>query len=342
MKTSDKRPKPQDTMLGHITAYWVSQLVYVAARLGIADELRRGPMKPDALAKRVGARAPELRRVLRALASVGVFAETADGRFKLNPTAATLRSDAPGSLRPFALMMVDDYNWDGWRALLEGVRGGGVPFQHVYGVPIFDYLRQHPEQDREFSASMASISGPENAAVAAGFDFGKLDTLVDVGGAHGHLLSTILLRYRRLRGVLYDQPQVVQNAAASGFIGAPGLAARLTVQGGDFFRSVPSGADAYLMKYIIHDWNDDQAVAILANCREAMAPGGRVLVVEHVIRPGNAPDWGKLLDINMLTLTGGQERTRTEFRDLFVRAGLRLRRVHPTQAALSILEATAA
>jgi hypothetical protein len=341
MKTTDKRPVPQDIMLGHISAYWVSQLVFVAARLGIADALRRGPLTPAALAKRVGARAPELRRVLRALASVGVFAEAARGKFRLNPAASTLRSDVPGSLRPFALMMVDDYNWDGWRELLQGVRDGVVPFQHLHGMPIFDYLRANPEKDREFSLSMASISGPENAAVAAGYDFGRFGTLVDVGGAHGHLLSTILRRHRRLRGILYDQPQVVAGAGKSGFLQAPGIAGRTTVQGGDFFREVPVGADAYLMKYILHDWNDDQSTAILAHCRAAMNPGGRVLVAEHIIRPGNAPDWGKLLDINMLVLTGGQERTREEFRDLFARAGLRLRRVHKTAAAVSILEASA-
>jgi hypothetical protein len=209
-------------------------------------------------------------------------------------------------------------------------------------VPIFEYLRAHPEQDRIFSASMASISGPENAAIAIAYDFGRLRTIVDVGGAHGHLLATIIRRHRRLRGVLYDQPQVVASAAQSGFITSPAVAERITVQGGSFFKSVPAGADAYIMKYIIHDWNDDQCETILRNCRTAMAPGGRVLVVEHVITAGNKPDWGKLLDINMLALTGGQERTREQFKVLFARAGLRLKRMHRTDSALSIVEAVAA
>jgi hypothetical protein len=342
MKSTDPRSTVQDTMLGYIRVYAVSQLVFVAAKLGIADVLARGPLAPDAIAKKVGAHPQSLYRVLRALASLGVFTERPDGKFRLTPLAATLRSDAPGSLRAFALMCVDDYNWDAWRELLFGVTTGALPFTHVHGKPLFEYLRAHPEQDRIFSASMASLSSSENAAVAAAYDFGRLGTLVDVGGAHGHLLATILRRHRRLRGILYDQPQVVAAARASGFITAPPVAARCTVQGGDFFASVPNGADGYIMKYIIHDWTDDQCAQVLSNCRAAMAPGGRVLVVEHVISRGNAPDWGKLLDIVMLVVPGGRERTREEFRTLFARAGLRLKKVHKTTAALSILEAVAA
>jgi hypothetical protein len=186
---------------------------------------------------------------------------------------------------------------------------------------------------------MASISGPENDAVARGYDFAKFDTLVDVGGAHGHLLAAILRRHKRLRGVLYDQPQVVVGAEASGFLRE--VAARCTIEGGDFFARVPKGADAYLMKYIIHDWDDDRARAILRHCREAMDPDGRVFVVEHVIAKGNAPDWAKLLDVNMLALLTGRERTLEQFRALFRSAGLRLRRAHPTRSALRILEASA-
>lgn len=340
MKANDRRPAPQEAMLGLATGYWVSQMVYVAAELGIADVLARGPATPAAVAKRVKAHAPSIHRLLRALASVGVFAEGADGRFRLTPAAATLRSDVPASLRDFVRMIAAPYNWNAWGDLLHGIRTGELPFEHVYGQGHFDYLRAHPEEDELFSASMASISGPENEAVARAFDFSRFGTLVDVGGAHGHLLATVLRRHRRLRGILFDQPQVVAGAAASGFISAPAVKARCKVEGGSFFESVPRGADAYMMKYIIHDWTDDQCVGILNHCREAMAPGGRVLVVEHVIAKGNAPDWAKLLDINMLVLPGGRERTREEFRALFARAGLRLRKLHPTSAALKILEAS--
>lgn len=328
-------------MLGYISAYWTSQLVLVAARLGIADELARRPLTPEALAEKTGTHAPSLRRVLRALASLGVFAVGADGRYRTTPLGRTLQGDAPGSLRKFALMMVDDYNWQSWGALEHGVRTGEIPFDHVHGRPIFEYLRERPEKDRIFSESMASISGVENAAIARAFPFGRLRTLVDVGGAHGHLLATILGRHRRLRGVLYDQPQVVAGAASAGFVTASGVAERCTMEGGSFFERVPAGADAYLLKYIIHDWNDAQCEGILSRCREAMAPDGRVLVVEHVITPGNGPEFGKLLDVNMLVGPGGLERTRAEFAALFRRAGLRLRAVHETASPLSILEATA-
>jgi O-methyltransferase domain/Dimerisation domain len=339
MKAADRRPPAQEVMLGLISGYWISQLVFVAAELGVADELAKGPRTMAALAKRVGAQPDALHRVMRALASVGVFAETADGRFRLTPAAATLRSGVPGSLRSFAQMMIAGHNWRGWQELLHAVRTGEVGFDRVHGMSYFPWLRAHPEEGQLFSESMASISGPENDAVARGYDFAKFDTLVDVGGAHGHLLAAILRRHKRLRGVLYDQPQVVAGAEASGFLRE--VAARCAIEGGDFFARVPKGADAYLMKYIIHDWDDDRASAILRHCREAMNPEGRVFVVEHVIAKGNAPDWAKLLDVNMLALLTGRERTLEQFRALFRSAGLKLRRAHPTRSALRILEAAA-
>jgi hypothetical protein len=336
-----RRPPAQETMLGLITGYWVSQLVFIAANLGLADLLAKGPRKVEDLARKTGTNAPFLRRILRALASVGVFAETSDGRFKSTPLAATLKSDVPGSLRDFARMIVDDYNWDAWASLEDGVHTGKLAFDQVHGKPIFPYLRDHPEKDRIFSASMASLSGVENPEIARAYDFGRFATLVDVGGAHGHLLATILKRHRKLRGVLFDQPQIVAAAAKSGFISDRSVASRCEVEGGDFFAGVPEGAGGYVMKYIIHDWDDESAVKILRNCRKAMAPGGRVLVVEHVIPPGNGANWGKLLDINMMALTGGKERGRDEFRALFASAGLKLARVIPTSTPLSVLEGVA-
>jgi hypothetical protein len=340
MPKARRRPKPQQAMLDLITGYWLSQMIFVAAKLGIADVLAKGPKTAAAVAQEVGAHAPFVYRVLRALASVGVFAETANGRFRLTPTAATLRTGVPGSLRDFALMMIDDYNWKAWGELLHSVETGEVAFQHVYGQPLFDFLVANPEKERTFAASMASISGAENDAIARAYDFGRFARLVDVGGAHGHLVATILRRHRKVRGVLYDQPQVVGGAAEQGFF--KGLGNRIETAGGDFFASVPAGADGYIMKYILHDWDDDRCVRILSLCREAMAPGGRVLVVENVIEPGNRPSWGKLLDVNMLTLLSGKERTKAEFRDLLARASLRLRRVVPTASPISIVEASAA
>lgn len=338
MPRAERRTGPHQRMRELISAYWISQLVRVAVELGVPDALARGPRTAEAVAEQVGARAPQLRRVLRALASQGVFAEDAKGRFRLTPLGETLRSDRPGSLRDFARMMIDDYHWQAWGALLHGVTSDERPFDHVHGEPTFDYLARRPEKEAVFAAAMASISGTENAAVAGAYPFGKLRTLVDVGGAHGHLLAAILRRHRKLRGVLYDQPQVIAAAAAGGFLSAPDLAGRHELVGGSFFDGVPAGADGYLMKYILHDWTDAQCLGILGHCRDAMAEGGRVLAVEHVVPKGNGADWSKLLDINMLVNPGGRERTREEFRDLFARARLRLARIVPTPCPLFVLE----
>ena len=340
--SSKRRPLPHETMRSMLAMYFVPQMLFCVAKLGVADALAEKPLAPDALAKRVGAHAPFLRRVLRALASVGVFAEDARGRFRLTPVGQTLRADRPGSLREFALMLPADYNWQAFGALSHALETGESAFEKVHGMPTFDYLKKHPEKDRQFAASMASISGTENAAVARAYAFGRFGKLVDVGGAHGHLLATILRRHKKLRGVLYDQPQVVAGAAASGFVTAPDVRERIDVASGSFFESVPTGADGYVMKYIIHDWDDEKAMRILGHCRDAMTPDGRVLVVDHVIPAGNSADWAKLLDIMMMVGPGGQERTREEFRALFARVGLRLARVIPTTCPLSILEAVRA
>jgi hypothetical protein len=268
-----------------------------------------------------------------------VFSEDARGRFRLTPLGQTLRSGCPGSLRDFALMIVERYNYRSWERLTDALVQGGSAFELEFGQPIFEYLRDHPDDDRQFSASMASISATENDAVARAYAFRRHARLVDVGGAHGHLLATILRHDKKLRGVLYDQPQVVAGAEASGFVSAPGVRERCEVVGGSFFDGVPAGADAYLMKYILHDWDDAKCARSLGHCRDAMAPGGRVLVADRVIAPGNGPDWSKWLDINMLVGPGGQERTRDEFAALFESAGLKLVKVHATRSLLSVLEA---
>lgn len=329
-------------MLDLICGYWVSQLVFVAVRLKLADALADKPLTAAVIAGRVGANAAFLYRVLRALASVGVFAELPDRRFRLTPLAQTLRSDSAGSLRDFALHNIDDYMWQTWGALEHGVMTGANAFEHVYRKSPFQYLHERPEKERVFAAAMASISAGQNAAVAEAYPFGKLTRLVDVGGAHGHMLAEILRRHKKLTGVLFDQPQVVARAPDSGFITAPDIRGRCTIEGGNFFRSVPEGADGYVMKFIIHDWDDEECVRILDICRNAMAKGGRILIVENVIPKGNAKDWAKLLDINMMVAPGGKERSREEFDALMARAGLRLTRVYPTKAGISVVEAVAA
>ena len=340
--TRARKPLPQQKMIELLTGHWIAQALFALTKLGVPDALANRALAPDAIAKRVGANAAYLRRALRMLASVGVVAEDTRGRFKLTGLGQTLRSDRPGSVRDFALMIVEKYNYRSLDRLPDAIAQGKTAFDLEWGRPLFEYLRAHPDDDRQFSASMASISATENDAVARGYPFRKHARLVDVGGAHGHLLAAILRRYKKLRGVLYDQPQVVAGAAASGFISAPGVRERCEVVGGSFFESVPAGADAYLMKYIIHDWDDAKCARVLGHCRDAMAPGGRVLVVDRVIAPGNAFDWSKWLDINMMVGPGGLERTRAEFAALFASAGLKLVKVHPTKSPLSVLEAARA
>ncbi|MHC5066352.1 MAG: methyltransferase [Planctomycetota bacterium] len=326
-------------MLQFINGYWVSKLVYVAARLSLADHLQEGPCSAEGLAQKVGADPQRLKRCMRALASLGIFSQGEDGRFESTALSETLRSDRPDSMRDFALMMVESYNWLAWDKLLDGVVKGGIPFDDVHGKAAFEYLSENPDEEATFARSMASLSSIENPAVADAYDFSAHRMLVDVGGSRGHLLSVVLGHHRAVKGTLFDQPQVVEQAQSSGFWTQGGLAERTTFTGGNFFESVPEGADAYMMKYILHDWDDEKCVRILSNCREAMAPGGRVLVIDSVINPGNQPEWGKLMDINMLVVAGGQERTEAEFGELFSRAGLRLERVIATACPLSIVVA---
>lgn len=322
-----------DLTIGH----WIAQLTYVAARLNLADLLKDGPRTAAQLATAAGVQAPALYRVLRTLASVGVFAETKGGRFKLTPLAATLRSDVPGSMRAFAIMINEKYTWDSWTELLHGVKTGEIPFVKAHGVHTFEYLEQHPNDLSVFGEAMTSMSETDNPTIAAAYKFSAIRTLVDVGGGHGSLLATILKANPKLKGVLFDQPSVIARAKQDQHVTAKGIAKRCTLESGSFFETVPPGGDAYIMKYILHDWNDEQCVKILANCRDAMNERGRVLVVDNVIPPGNDPSWGKLVDIQMLVI-GGRERTKKEFAGIFKQAGLKLARVVATKCPLSIIE----
>ena len=337
-----RRPAPPEVMLDLIFGYAISQLIYTAAKLGIADLLAERPMTAAAIAKKVGADPSHLYRALRALASVGVFAEDAKGRFKLTPLAATLRSDHPASMKDFALMQPDDYIWNAWGALSETVVKGGIAFDRVYNMPVFAYIAAHPDKERAFAAAMASVSSAQTAAVAKAIPVKDIKHLVDIGGAHGHLLSAVLRRHKKLKGTLFDAPPVVAEAPHSGFVSAPDIEPRCDLAAGDFFESVPKGADGYLMKYIIHDWDDEKCVKILSNCRKAMTKDGRVFIVDYVLPKGNGKHFGKLMDINMMCCPGGRERTKDEFAALLKRARLKLKRVIPTECPLSIVEAVRA
>ncbi len=332
------RPVQAD-MLDLITSYWLSCAVHVAARLSIADHLKDGPKRVEDLAVASKSHAPTLFRLLRMLAGSGVFRERADGRFENSPLSDTLRADSPGSMRGFAVMMVDEYNVRPWTDLLRSVQTGESAFERVFGVRVFEHLARNPTQAQEFGESMTSLSQTEGPAVAAAYDFSAFSTLVDVGGGHGSLMGAILAKTPGLRGIVYDRPEVVDVARKQ--TSSSEIAGRCEFVAGSFFESVPTGADACIMKYILHDWEDELCVRILRNCREAMGTGGRVLVVDNVIPPGNDPHWGKKLDINMLVLTGGRERSEKEFAALFERSGFGLARVIPTACPLSIVEGVA-
>lgn len=332
-----KNPPPSAVMFTLITGRWVSHLIYVAAKLELADLLKEGPRTVEELATAAEVQASALYRVLRALASVGIFAETKDKRFKLTPLAATLQKGVPGSMHATALYLSFRSLEDAWAQLLHGVKTGEVPFLKAHGVSGFEYLEKHPDERRVFGEGMTSVSFTESPAIVAAYKFSGIRTLVDVGGGHGSLLSTILKANPKLNGVLFDQPSVTTRARQDRHVTAKSIAERCTLESGDFFEAVPKGGDAYIMKRVLHDWDDERCAKILANCCSAMSERGRVLVVDSVIPPGNNPDRGKLIDIQMLVI-GGRERTKEEFAALFRKAGLKLTRVVSTKCPLSIVE----
>jgi hypothetical protein len=332
-----KNPPVPAMMFRLIIGRWVSHMIYVAAKLELADHLKRGPRTVEELATAVEVQGPALYRLLRALASVGVFAETKGKRFKLTPLAALLQKDIPGSMHAAARMWGEKFQEDAWAQLLHGIKTGETPFFKAHGVPPFEYLEKHPEALKIFGEAMTSVSSTENPAIAAGYKFSGIQTLVDVGGGHGSLLSTILKVNPKLKGVLFDQPSVITRAKQDGHVTAKGIPERCTLESGDFFEALPKDGDAYIMKRVLHDWDDERCAKILANCCAAMSKKGRVLVVESVIPPGNGPDRGKLADMQMLIM-GGRERTKQEFAAVFRAAGLKLTRVVPTKCPLSIVE----
>jgi hypothetical protein len=316
------------------TGYWKSQAIYVAAKLGIADLLQDGPKTSEDLARATATHAPSLYRLLRALASVGVFVEDGQGRFGLTPMAECLRS-VPGSQRSLMIMMGEEH-YRAWGELLYSIQTGQIAFDHVFGKPVFQFLSEHPEQAKIFDEAMVGVHGAETQAMLDVYDFAGIGTLVDIGGGNGSVLAAVLRKYPSLKGVLYDLPGVAGRAQEQ--VKQAGLANRCQTIGGSFFEKVPAGGDAYLMRHIIHDWNDDQCRQILGNCRQAMTPQARLLVVESVIPPGNEPFMGKFLDLTMLLIPGGKERTEAEYRTLFESAGFHLTRIVPTATEVSVIE----
>ncbi len=333
-------PPPHVQLIQMAMAHWVSRIAYVAAKLGLADHLASGPKTADDLAGPTGTHAPSLYRLMRALTNLNILTEDASHRFALTPLGEALKTGAPGSARPSILTLASNWMSRGWEQLLYSVQTGGCGFEQSLGMPLFDWLARHPEDASLFSETMMGFHGAEPAAITAAYDFSGLSTLIDVGGATGHLLTTILTGNPTLRGILYDLPHVVRDAPA--LIQARGLSDRVTIEAGSFFDRVPGGGNAYLLSHIIHDWTESQCLTILGHCRRAMPPGSRLLIIEMVLPSDNAPHPGKMLDMMMLVGPGGQERTESEYRELVGKAGFRLTRLVPTEAAVSVVEAVLA
>lgn len=327
---------PPVAMLRMISGFWVSRAIYIAAKLGIADLVQDEPKTATELAEATGTHARSLYRVLRALASVGVFAEDGNGRFALTPLAATLQSDVPGSLRAFATVELGEEHYPAWGDLLYSVKTGQIAFNHVFGMPVWDFFARNPENARTFDQAMTNMTAVVNETLMASYDFSPIGKIVDVGGGHGSLLASILKANPKMRGVLFDVPHVIEGARRR--IELDGLAQRCEVVAGDFFESVPNGGDAYMLKWIIHDWDDERSVAILKNCHRAMAEGGKLLLIEAVIPHGNEPFLGKFMDLNMLVMNGGRERTAAEYQSLLAAADFRLTKIIPTQSEMSLIE----
>jgi hypothetical protein len=337
MNPGTDAPPPHAVLIQMGTAHWVSRMLFVAAKLGLADLLANGPKSAEELAGPTQTHARSLHRLMRALANLGVFAEDGKGRFSLTPLGEALRSGAPGAARASILTLASNWISQGFDQLLYSVQTGKSGLEKALGMPIFDWLARNPEAASLFSETMVGFHGAEPDAVAAVYDFSGLSTIVDVGGATGNLISAVVGRNPAARGILFDLPHVVRDAGA--LLQARGVADRVTVEAGSFFDRVPSGGDAYLLSHIIHDWSEEQCLTILGHCKKAMKPGGRLLIIEMVLPPGNAPHPGKMLDIMMLVGPGGQERTESEYADLLHKAGFRLRRVVPTASAVSVVEA---
>ena len=319
-----------------ITGYWASQAIYAAAKFDIAEHLSGGPMSVDELAAATSTNPDALYRLLRALASLGIFVEEAPRTFSLTPMAELLRSDAPGSKRALALMAGDE-QYVAWSEIEYSIRTGKKAFDKVFGKPIFDYLGEHPDKARVFDAAMTGVHGRESDALVAAYDFSAFGVLADIGGGNGTLISTVLKQHPAMQGILFDLPHVVDRARAN--VEAHGVADRCELVGGSFFEAVAPGANAYMMRHIIHDWDDEKSLTILRNIHRVMPDDGKLLVVESVIPPGNDPFGGKLLDLVMLLIPGGKERTEAEYRELFSTAGFELTRIVPTATEVSVIEA---
>ncbi len=315
----------------------ITQALYAVTQLGIADILSHGPLSPDEIATRAEADPDAVYRVLRMLSGYGVFAERGDGKYELTPMAEALRADAPDSMRGIALLMGHPLFWEDWGHLLDSVRTGEASLPGHRGMSAYEYLGANPEFAMTFFQGMGSMSAPETDTVIAAHDFSRYSTIVDVGGGRGALLAGILDRAGASRGVLFDAPH--NCAEAAGVLAAAGVADRATIEHGSYFESVPAGGDAYLLKHTLHDFSEDQCLAVLKNIRDAIKPDGAVYVIEYVLPGQNKRHIGNMIDLWLMLLLGAKERTAEQYAELFAAAGFKLNKVIPTSSPVSIIEA---
>lgn len=329
---------PEEHLQELINGAVISKSLSVAARLGVADRLAEGPRHFEALAGDVGAEPMALYRILRALASRGVFFEQGEesGVFELSSSANLLRSDIAGSRREFAAMHGAPWMWDAIGYAHRTVENGAPAFRDRYEMGIFEYFQEVPEEGAEFYEGMRQVTERLLPAVLDAYDFSTYTHVMDIGGGLGNLLAALLQAYPHLQGTLFDLPARTDEART--FLDGQEVGDRCAVMGGDFFEAIPEGADLHVLKWIIHDWSDEQAGTILRNCRRAIAPGGRLLLVEQVLPAANQPSWAQVLDIIMMLMEGGRERTESEFARLFRDAGFRLSRCVPLEGPWCLIE----
>ncbi len=344
METAEAAPTetlPPPAQLVQMSAGFVrSRVLYAAAELGLADHLANGPQRADELADKTGTHAHSLQRLMRALAHYGVLSMESDGTFSLTPLGEALQSDAPGAARPTVRVVAGDGFWNAFLKLPDTLEDGEPGLKKALGLSFFEYMDHHPEEASRFNDTMIGFHGAEPPAVATAYDFSDVDTIVDVGGGTGNMLATICEHHPEPEGVLFELPRVAEEAPK--LFNQRGVADRVTCEGGSFFKEVPRGGHIYILSHIIHDWPREQCLTILENIRAAMRPDSRLLIVEMVLPEDGPPHPGYELDMVMLALTGGRERTATEYADLLEAANFRLERVVPTDSPVSVVEAAPA
>lgn len=333
-KIQRKMVPPNVAAFEMITGMWNAQAIGVLATLGIPDVMKNEDLGYDEIARKVGAHADSVYRLLRALTFVDVVEELPEKKFRLTAIGHTLRSDVPGSARSLAIFQTQ-YNWSHWGELLHSVKTGEVSVPRVRGgKDLFAFMQEHKDAQAQFDDYMTLVSGMETSAVLAAYSFAGARVIADVGGGHGSLLSQIIEATPDARGILFDQPHVVKEAKLEGE-----LKKRIETRGGSFFETVPAGADVYLMKHIIHDWEESKCVTILKHIREAIPTHGKLVLIETVVTPRGIPHFSKALDLEMLVAAGGRERTAEQYAELFAKCGFRLTRVVPTASVASVIEA---